>query len=131
MLGLDGEDALLQVQGDVLLVEAGQLSLQQELVALVPDVGPEGGQGGVGVVEELLFEVVKEIEDVVVTAVKGNHAEHSVTLLLHHLLWAVPGGSRAGRVYEICNLEAGVLAVSPDVSGNLLSTVDILLRFYE
>ena len=86
---------------------------------------------GVGVVEELLFEVVKEIEDVVVTAVKGNHAEHSVTLLLHHLLWAVPGGSRAGRVYEICNLEAGVLAVSPDVSGNLLSTVDILLRFYE
>ena len=127
MLGLDGEDALLQVQGDVLLVEAGQLSLQQELVALVPDVGPEGGQGGVGVVEELLFEVVKEIEDVVVTAVPNI----VLRSFLHHLLWAVPGGSRAGRVYKICNLEAGVLAVSPDVSGNLLSTVDILLRFYE
>ena len=48
VLGLDGEDALLQVQGDVLFMKAGQLSLQQELVALVPDVGPEGGQGGVG-----------------------------------------------------------------------------------
>lgn len=31
----DGEDAILQLQGDLLLLKAGQLCLQQELVALI------------------------------------------------------------------------------------------------
>lgn len=43
VLGGDGENAVLQVQVDVALIKAGQISLQQVVVALVLDVGAEGG----------------------------------------------------------------------------------------
>ena len=81
MLGFDGQDAFLQLQGDVLLLETGQLRLQQEFVALVPNVGAEGGQAGVGVAEELFLKVVKHVKQVVVATVKGNHTKHHETLL--------------------------------------------------
>ena len=90
--GLDGEDAFLQLQGDLLLGEAGQLGLQQELVAQVTDVRAEGGQVGVGVAKELLLKVVEHVEQVVVAAVKGDHTEHHKTLLHENLFRLAAGG---------------------------------------
>ena len=76
-LGGDGEDAVLQVELDVLLAEAGELRLQNELVALVPDVRAEGDGAG-GIAEEIALEVVEGVKQVVLVALKGNHTEHKI-----------------------------------------------------
>ena len=77
MLGGDGENAVLQVQVDVALIKAGQISLQQVVVALVLDVGAEGGQlalagGGHGTLK-----FIKQVVEAVAHTSKGNHAIHN------------------------------------------------------
>ena len=68
------------------------LSSSKGYYAMVPDVRAEGGQVGGGVAEELFLEVVKQVKQVVVTTVKGNHTKHHKTLLHSDLF-----GSDAGR----------------------------------
>ncbi len=85
MLGSDGEDAVLQIQGDILLLEAGQFGFQNITVTGVPDVGAESGQVGVGLTEEITGKVIKGVKQVVVTAVKGKHTKHNHDLLFYFI----------------------------------------------
>ena len=76
VVGSHGEDVALQVQADLLLPEAGQVGLQQEVVALVPDVGAEGG-GALGALgKEETGNIIKEVIHVVGIFLKGDQAIH-------------------------------------------------------
>ena len=59
-LGGDGQPVVGDVHVDILLLEAGQVSLQNEVVAVLLDVGLELAEGVVG--EERALQLVKIVE---------------------------------------------------------------------
>ena len=59
-LGGDSQPVVGDVHVDILLLEAGQVSLQNEVVAVLLDVGLELAEGVVG--EERTLQLVKVVE---------------------------------------------------------------------
>ena len=82
MLRGDGQNAILDIQLNVLFVEARQLCLQHVLAVRVADVGAEVRQIYIAVAEEVLFKIIKCVKPVVVVVIKRYHAKHNLSSFL-------------------------------------------------
>ena len=82
VLGGDGQQAILQVQVNVLLPEAGQVGLQQEVVALILNVGTEGGHLAAVHGEEAALKIIKQaVQTIIGVTSKGKQTIHNSKLL--------------------------------------------------
>ena len=90
VLGRDGEHAVLYIQIDVLLAEAGQVGLEQVVGALVPDISAEDRRAAAALAEHAALQLVKQIHHAAVAAAGvGDHIHKSKLL-------SVPGGASSG-----------------------------------
>lgn len=81
VLGRDGEHAVLYIQIDVLLAEAGQVGLEQVVGALVPDISAEDRRAAAALAEHAALQLVKQIHHAAVAAAGvGDHIHKSKLL---------------------------------------------------
>ena len=81
--GLDGQAMVVDVDADVAFFETGQVSLQEESIAGILNIGLEIGNGGHLVSKEFFIQISKRIaaKNVTVSSLKRCHFKHGKYLL--------------------------------------------------